>query len=88
MAVLDLPTCDDAGEESTSFGLTPPLEEVFTVLLLETREAEEDDDDDDADAASAASAACKRHGTRNKADLRTQLGKADPYSLLELDELR
>jgi hypothetical protein len=82
MAILELPTCDDAGEEI--YGLTPPCDELYPVLLLETREAEEEDEDDDANAEAFAS----KRQTRNKADLRTQLGKADPYSLLELDELR
>jgi len=88
MARVTLPIYDDSGEPAEVYGLSRPSEELSTVLLLETREVEEEEEDDEASAASAAGAASKRHGARNKADLRTQLGKTDPYSLLELDELR
>eukprot|EP00967_Tisochrysis_lutea_P132727 scaffold232114_cov27-Tisochrysis_lutea.AAC.2 len=91
VVVLELPTVsDDAGEVSCCYALTPPSAQLHKVVLLETRVVDEEDENEDEDSqvVDAASAEAKRHGTRNKADLRMQLGKADPYALLELSELR
>jgi len=85
--MLSLPTTSCGDAAVVCGGLSPLLEPTLVLLLTATQQDEAEDDEDAADAGAASAAASKRRA-RGKADLRMELGKNDPYALLELDHLR
>ena len=87
LSMLSLPTTSCGDAAVVCGGLSPLLEPTLVLLLTATQQVEAEDDEDAADAGAASAAASKRRA-RGKADLRMELGKNDPYALLELDHLR